>query len=396
MDVLSANGSPLDVIGQGGTGQQNSQLAQYALLKASQDMRSNRMDDAIASFKRAVAYDPQNVTALTYIGDIYLSQNKTAEAIKAYKDLIGIDPTSAEYRLKLANTYLRAKMYQESEETFKLAARLDSRNPVAEYTLGLQYVQTDRLQEAEMQFRKVQRMTPGDGNVYYALGSLYNNQGKYSEALLELKTALSLKRNFYPAEYELGVSYSRLEMKDEAVRQLKLLVDAKSELATDLQFEINRPRMLFMEGIAGGLNLTLGPNTPLWMLDPINLTAPNSTKNISVTIQFNTQMDRDAITAVSNWSISRARSATAGYYNNSIYGYAASKEATISAKPLSVIYNDLTMQATVTFSVSQNVTGDAVIDPKHLVFKYSGTDAYGRAIDTSSDEIDGYSAFKAF
>jgi tetratricopeptide (TPR) repeat protein len=395
MDVLSAGGSPLDVIGQGGSGQQ-SQLAQYAILKASQDMRSNRMNDAIASFKQALAYDPQNVTALAYIGDIYLSQGKTTEAIKAYKDLIGIDPTSSEYRLKLANTYLKAKMYQESEDTFKIAARLDPRNPVAEYTLGIQYAQTDRLAEAEVQFRKVQRMTPADGNVYYALGSLYNKQGRYSEALQELKTALTLKRNFNPAEYELGVSYSKLGMRDEAVRQLQLLVSAKSELAADLQFEINRPRMLFMEGTSGGINLSLGPNTPLWMLDPVKLTAPNSSKIISVTIQFNTQMDRSSIASVSNWTISRAKSAAAGYYNNNLYGYASSKEVAVSAKPLSVIYNDLTMQATVTFSVSQNSTGDATIDPKHLVFKFSGTDTFGRVLDTSSDEIDGYSAFKAF
>lgn len=371
-------------------------MAQYAILKASQDMRSNRLDDAVVSFKRALAYEPQNVTALGYIGDIYLSQGKTDEAISAYKDLIGVDPTSSEYRLKLANTYLQAKMYRESEESFKIAARLDPRNVAAEYTLGLQYTQTDRLAEAEVQFRKAQRMAPADGNVYYALGALYNKQGRYTEAVQELKSALNLKSNFFAANYEIGVSYSRLGLPEEATRQLKLLAEAKSQFAVDLQFEMNRPRMLYMEGTSGGINLTLGPNTPVWMLDPAKLTAPNASKTVSVTIQFNTGMDRNSITSIGNWTISRAKSAPAGYYNNSLFGYVTSKEVAIAAKPLSVEYNDLTLQARVTFAVSQNATGDATIDPKHLVFKFSGTDTAGRAMDASSDEIDGYSAFKSF
>jgi len=392
MDVLSAGQSPLDALAQGGSGQQ-AQLAQYAILKASQDMRNNRLDDAVVSFKRALAYDPQNVTALAYIGDIYQSQGKTDEAVKAYKDLIGIDPTSAEYRIKLANTYLQGKRYQESEETFKIAARLEPRNPVPEYTLGIQYAQTERLAEAEAQFRKVQRMTPSDGNVYYALGSLYNKMGRHAEALQELKTSINLKSNL-SAEYELGVAYSRLGRDDEANRQLKLLVDAKSGLSIDLRYEINRPRMMFMDDPSGVLGL--GANTPVWMLDPARLTNPGSSATFSVNIQFNTQMDRRSIETLSNWSISRAKSTGGGYYNNNIYGSPSAKDAQVSNMPVRVSYNSYTMQATLSFSVSQNQNGDATIDPKHLVFKFSGVDSSGRPMESASDEIDGYSSAESF
>lgn len=396
MDVLSAGKSPFDALAQSGVSGQQSQLAQYAIQRAAQDMRNNKPDDAIVSFKRALAYDPQNVTALSYIGNIYLSQGKIDDAIAAYKNLIGIDPTSSEYRLKLANTYLQGKMYRESEETFKLAARLDPRNIEAEYTLGIQYAQTDRPAEAEAQFLKVKRMAPADGNVYYALGALYNTQGRYSEALQELKSALSLKGNFLAADYEIGVTYSRLGMKDDAARQLQVLVDARSQFAADLQYEINRPRMLYVDGSRGGFNLSLGPNTPVWMLDPARLTDPNSTKTVSVTIQFNTAMDARSITAVGNWTISRARSASAGYYNNSVNGYVSAKEVTIPPRPLRVEYNNQTLQATVTFAVSQNADGDATIDPRHLVFKFAGKDSGGREMDAASDELSGNSAFKPF
>ena len=394
-DPFSVSGNPFDVIGQDQSGQR-SQLAQYALQRAAQQMQGKQMKEAITTFRQALAYDPTNTTALTYIGNINLQLGNVDEAVKAFKNLISLDPTSSDSQIKLGNAYLQGKRYNEAEVTFKTAARLDPRNPLPEYTLGIQYAQTDRLQEAEAQFRKVQRMAPGDGNVYYALGALHNKQGRYEESVQELKTAVSLKAKFYDANYELGFAYTHLGLDDDANRQLEILKGAGSSLARDLNFEINRPKILFVEDSDSGFNMGLGAGTPVWMLDPANLTAAGSSKTFSVNIQFNTQMDRVSIANLSNWTISRAKSAAGGYYNNSPFGYASGTDAQIANRPLSVIYNSTTMQATVTFMVSQNSTGDATIDPKHVVFQFSGLDAYGRSMDTSADEIDGHSSIEGF
>lgn len=394
-DPFSVSGNIFDVIGQDRSAQR-SQLAQYALQRAAQQMQSNNLKEAITSFRQALASDPQNTTALTYIGNINLSMGNVDEAVKAFKDLVKLDPTSSDFQIKLGNAYLQGKRYNEAEITFKSAARLDPRNPLPEYTLGIQYVQTDRLQEAEAQFRKVQRMVPTDGNVYYALGALHNKQGRYEESVQELKTALSLKPKFYEANYELGVAYTHLGQDDEANRQLQILKSARSALTTDLSFEINRPKILFVDGSNSGFNLSLGPGTQLWMLDPVNLTAPGSSKTFSVNIQFSTQMDSTSIAQLSNWTISRAKSTAGGYYNNSPTGFVTTTEVQIAKRPLSVVYNRTTMQATVTFMVSQNSTGNATIDPKHLVFQFGGQDAYGRSMNTAADEIDGRTSVKAF
>lgn len=392
-DPFSISGNPFDVLGRDQSGQR-SQLAQYALQRAAQQMQGKQMKEAITTFRQALAYDPTNTTALTYIGNINLQLGNVDEAVKAFKNLVSLDPTSSDSQVKLGNAYLQGKRYNEAEATFKTAARLDPRNPLPEYTLGIQYAQTDRLQEAEAQFLKVQRMAPGDGNVYYALGALHNKQGRYDESVQELKTALSLKSQFYQANYELGVAYTYLGNDDEANRQLNILKSASSSYAEDLNFEITRPKMLYIEGVKGGI--TFGPNTPVWMLDPAKLTDPGSSSTFSVNIQFSTQMDPASIAELSNWTISRAKSAQAGYYNNSPNGFVSSTEVQIAKRPLSVIYNPTTLQATVTFAINQNSTGDATIDPKHLVFQFSGKDAYGRSMDTGADEIDAYSRIKGF
>jgi hypothetical protein len=42
--------------------------------------------------------------------------------------------------------------------------------------------------------------------------------------------------------------------------------------------------------------------------------------------------------------------------------------------------------------ISQNDAGNATIDPQHIVFKFAGKDAYGKAMDLSADQFSGFSS----
>jgi tetratricopeptide (TPR) repeat protein len=294
--------------------------------------------------------------------------------------------------VNLGNAYLQDKQYTESEKAFKTAAKLDPQNPLADYTLGHQYANTDRLADAEAQFLKVQKISPNDGNVYYSLGMVYNKQEKYEEAATNLEKALTLKKRFPAANYELGVAYNGLGRTEDAQKQLAVLNTSDFNLASDLKFLLEKPRMIVMDtGKSGGFAEALGPGTPLWMLDPQMLTEKSSSKAFSVTFMFNNEMDLASVTNTQNWSISRANSTEAGYYNNTMP--LSSKEAMLPATPEAVIYNAYTREATITFRLNQNATGDAVIDPSHVVFKFTGKDASGREMDVTANEMDGYAIF---
>lgn len=380
---------------------QRAQLANYALNKAAQYMQDKKNDEAIGELKKALAFDPQNSSALTYMGNLYLGQGKTYEAIKTFKELVRQQPISVNAKVNLGNAYLQEKNYVESEKAFKAAARLDPMNPVADYTLGHQYLQTGRLNEAEAQFMKAQRAAPRDGNVFYGLGSVYNKMEKFDKAAKSLEKALSLKTNFPAANFELGVAYNGLGRTDDAAKQLSILQRAGAPQAEDLKFVLNKPRLVYMDSSkSGGFSELLGSGTPLWMLDTDNLESPDSlinagtTKKFTITFQFNNDMDIGSITNPLNWSISRGNNTAAGYYNDTI-PVKTDREASIAPIPLSVTFDAINRQAMVTFRISQNADANATIDPKHLVFKFSGKDAAGRQMDTAADEIDGY-AMKAF
>lgn len=373
---------------------QRSQVALYAMNKAATYWSADKTDEAITEFKKVLAFDPQNTDAYASLGKIYQAKGKTAEAIKYFKTGVQLDRTSVTAHNNLGNAYLQAKQYTDAEKEFKTSAKMDPINPLADYTLGILYTQTDRFGEAEAQFNKVAKVSPRDGNVPYSLGVLYNKMGRPEDAAKQLERALTLKKDFAAANYELGAAYVKLGETDKAAEQLSILDTKQSSLANDLSYILNKPKMIYMDAANNrGFNQLLGARTPLWMLDPTLLTAPDASKKISVAIQFNNKMDIASIMNPANWEISRANSTEGGYYNSSMP--ATSREVSIPKRPYSVTYNPETQQASVTFTVQQNADGDATIDPSHLVFKFSGKDASGRQMDTAGDQIDGY-AFKAF
>lgn len=383
-DLFSSGNDPLDVLGQD-TSSQRAQLAQYSIMRAATYLQNNKNDEALKEFKKALAFDSQNTTAQTYIGKLNLAKGNTFEAIKAFKTMVQSQPSSADAHINLANAYFQDKQYAASEKEFKAAARLDPTNPLPDYTLGLQYVKTDRLVEAEAQFKKVQKISPKDGNVYYALGALYNKQGKYEDAAKNIEKALTLKKTFPAANYELGVAYDALNRPEDARKQLSILQTANDSQSVELKFLLDKPQMSYMDQAnSRNFNQLLGPATPLWMLDP-SLLAPDTSSKMTVAIQFNNEMDTVSVMNPANWEISKANSTEGGYY----IGQAGGLEVSIPKSPTFISYNPDTHQASVTFTVKQNATGTATVDPSHLVFKFTGIDAAGRQMDPASNEIDG-------
>ncbi len=373
---------------------QRSQIAQYTLNKAATYWSANKPEEAIKEFKKVLAFDPQNTDVYASLGKIYQGKGNLAEAIKYFKKGVQLDQTSVTAHNNLGNAYLQAKQYTDAEKEFKTSARMDPINTVADYTLGLLYTQTDRFAGAEAQFNKVAKVAPRDGNVPYSLGVLYNKMGRPEDAAKKLEKALTLKKDFPAANYELGAAYVAMGETEKAQAQLSILDTKKSSFANDLSFILNKPKMAYMDQANNrGFNNLLGAGTPLWVLDPSLLKAPDSSRKVSVAIQCNNKMDVASIMNPSNWEISKAKSTEGGYYNNLMP--VKSTEVSIPKRPFSVTYNPETREASVTFTVHQNATGDATIDPSHLVFKFSGKDASGRQMDTTGDQIDGYAA-KAF
>jgi Flp pilus assembly protein TadD len=373
---------------------QKANLANYQLQMGVRKLQDSHPDEAISYFKRALALDSSNVDAYNDLGNTYLQLKQNDNAIDTFKKLVAMKPFDTDAATNLGNAYAQANKWTDAAIQYKRAASLDPSNTTAIYSAGQSDLQNNKLSDAEESFQKIIRMKPNDPNGYYALGQTYNKMGNFDAAISSLEKAVSLKHDFYGlAENELGYAYNGKGDDYLVQRQIdRLNNNNQTTLADQLKHDTVKPK--FTQGGSGSYSPfypSFGPNTPLALMslaDPKQtLTKPDASKTFTMDFQFNTDMDVVSVQSLANWQISKANGGAAGYYNNG-YTQNPQKEAQL---PLlqSVSYNVATQLATVTFSLKQNATGDAVIDPSHLVFKFSGTDANGKTMDPNANAYDG-------
>lgn len=369
-------------------------LANYQLQRGVQMLQNSRPTDAITYFQRALSLDSSNVDAYNDLGNTQLQLNKNDDAIATFKKLVAMKPFDSDAATSLGNAYAQAKQWANAADSYKKATQLDPSNTTALYSTGQSYLLNGKLNDALTTFQKLNRLKPNDPNVYYALGQTYNKIGNYDYAIDNLKKAIDLKHGtaFPQAVSELGYAYAGKGDDANLQRTITTLQGMDSTLATQLQDGTVKPKITSAsDGSYNPFYMELGPNTSLSTLtltDPNHtLAQANATKTFTMDVQFNTDMDVTSVQNIANWQISKANGGQAGYYN---YGY--TPDPTKEADPpiiQSVNYDVSSQLATVTFALKQNSTADAVIDPSHLVFKFSGTDANGKSMDPTANAFDG-------
>jgi cytochrome c-type biogenesis protein CcmH/NrfG len=349
---------------------------------------------AISAFRRSAALSPftdNTAKAYDYMGKAYLNLEKTADAIKIYKEAVRIFPMRDEFHLALGDIYLSEERDEDALKAFETAVRLNPDSADSRYSLGQSYLTAGNLTAAREHFTGVARLSPLSAAGFYGLGQTARMSGDYQEAVLQLDKAIRVNRNFEKAYLELGYTYADMGNFQRASEQVSLLSARGSSQADVLGLYIEgarQPRFI-MAASSDGFNTKLGPATQVSALHP-NLESPGGARVFSMNVAFSRDMDLQSVLNRFNWTISRASlRENRGVYNSGLKPPAT--EAFIMPVPLSVSYNTGTNTATVRFSVSQNTAGNATIDPAHIVFKFWGVDAYGRAMDPAADEYSGFS-----
>ena len=359
--------------------------------------QDKKYDLAIKAFKRAAALSPfsdNSAKAYDYTGKAYLQLDKTDQAIKTYQEAIRIYPNRDEFHRALGDIYLKQDKPEAALKAFEKAVSLNGEDAESRYALGQSYLNAGELAKAREQFNKVVQQTPASAAGYYGLGQVARASGDLDEALTQLNKAIRVNRNFEIAYVELGRTYADRGDFNRASDQVTMLAARNSGKTTELQgyiLQARQPRILMTQSPTG-FPTTSDRGTAVASLDGPNsaLDRANGKKLFSMSFSFSKDMDEASIINPYNWKISRATIRdNGGVYNGGLTP--SNKEAVILPQPAYVTYDKETNTATVRFWLSQNATADATIDPKHIVFKFSGVDAYGKAMDTSADEYSGFS-----
>lgn len=387
-----------------------SQAAVTALSSGITLMQQKKYERAAAAFKMATVYDSNNTDAYNYMAQAYLNAGDDKSAISAYKQSLQVyaakkstgtsSTTQDQVQVNLANIYAQDNQTAAAINELKAAIKTNPQNTVAPYTLGLIFNQQNQPQEAEKYLRQAVKLSPNDGNAYYGLGLALEAQGKSDEAVSALQTATVLKSNFSAAIYEIGNIFAKNGQSDVVEDQISILkgidTDESNSDAALLQAAIQQPKISRIDTTANSSFNTLLGTVPLMAIDS-QFVEPDATKEVSVSILFDSSMDPASVNNVSNWSIRKAQGAvinsSTGLYDNGAY---RSTDTLLPPMPSRVVYDPTTNEATLFFAISQNSSGTGTIDTSGIVFSFNGKDINGKSMDPTADSIDGKSASSAF
>jgi tetratricopeptide (TPR) repeat protein len=102
------------------------------------------VDAAVASYQKALAYNPVNPRVYMSLGKIYYSEKGLYyESVTAYKKAIDLDPQSVEARMGLGEVYEDKGLYREAIDEYRKVIELDGKHTGALYNLALVYEKVD-------------------------------------------------------------------------------------------------------------------------------------------------------------------------------------------------------------------------------------------------------------
>ncbi len=158
-------------------------------------------DKQIEYYKKSIAFDKKNVSAISFLSDIYYKNSEWENAIELYKLF---DDNDHFYKWdKFFNSgfaYAMLDKKAEAIECFEKYIEFEPKDTSAISNLGALYGQTERWDDSIKLFKKVLEIDPQNASAYYSLGVSYNGIGDYYMAMHYYLEALKIQPD-YPEVY---------------------------------------------------------------------------------------------------------------------------------------------------------------------------------------------------
>jgi arylsulfatase A-like enzyme/cytochrome c-type biogenesis protein CcmH/NrfG len=239
----------------------------YNLLKlAGTDSIENRLDEAIAKVRQALAADPQIVQGHTMLGNLSVKAGRLSDAVAAYQAALAVDPENHGAIFSLAITYKSMGRLDDAAAGFERLRALDARDTRAAFQLadirirrrdfaGAEtlltkaletkterapllvklaecYLETDRAEAGEKLLREALAERPDVPDAHYALGVLRETGGQPAAAVAEYEAELAVNPKNHAASFNLAKLLSAAGRRDDALARFRESVASNPAFGT--------------------------------------------------------------------------------------------------------------------------------------------------------------------
>jgi len=160
----------------------NADSVPVLLVLAGVAQQRGRHEEAINELTRATELEPSNSEAWRRLALSYERTNRTADAIATYQRAIAAQPDYYRHYLSFGNFYMAGNQFDRAEQLYRKVTQVAPGLGSGHTNLGLALMQQGRFAEAERSLLTALRLQES-ANLLVNLGALYYAQSRYEEAL---------------------------------------------------------------------------------------------------------------------------------------------------------------------------------------------------------------------
>ena len=194
--------------------------------------RPEKLDDAIAAFRRTLEADPHFALAYAALGQAYIQKYATGhapESVAAAKDACSraaeLDSGSSDGELCLGMVFNSTGDYETAAQHLQRAIQLDSGRDESYRELGLTYERLKQLDKAESVLKTSIALRPQYWAGYSRLGAFYIRHGRNEEAIEQFQRVTTLAPDSYSGYSNLGAAYVNAGRYAEAITALQRSIE---------------------------------------------------------------------------------------------------------------------------------------------------------------------------
>jgi tetratricopeptide (TPR) repeat protein len=178
--------------------------------------RAGHLTAAAASYRRALAIQPELAEAHNNLADVELELGHFDAALGSVRQAVQLRPEFADAQQNLGKTLLRLGRYEEALESCQRAVELAPDSPLTHNSLGNVLARLGQFGSATACFRRCITLQPGFAQGHANLANALRSTGKLAEAVEAYRLALHIKPDFVEAYAELATSLRLLRSTAEA------------------------------------------------------------------------------------------------------------------------------------------------------------------------------------
>ena len=155
-------------------------------------MKSDRLQEAGAMFRKALELDPNYEQAHLNLGAILAPQGRITEAMRHFRRALELDPENPHTHYYMGLTHMAEWKLEEAVKSLQTSVRLKPDHADAHGNLAAVLIKQGKLEEAAGHCEQALRIRPDRFQTWGTLGMLRLKQGKTAEAIHAFRRVLSI------------------------------------------------------------------------------------------------------------------------------------------------------------------------------------------------------------